>query len=262
MKTKWRQLRRLGMAAVTSLSVSVSVPPPSSATNNQNQSAPTFSGPQTVVLLHGLGRSARNMLILKWRLQARGYDVCNVDYKTRVRSIDEAVDSVLRTLDDCVMPGATIHFVTHSLGGLVLRRLLSRQTFPLAGRAVMLAPPNSGSEIADHFKSLPVAKAVLGPLAAKLGTGPDDLPSQLPIPSIPFAVIAGDQWINPAGPIWLPSPHDGTVSVESTRLSGMDDHLVLPYTHTFIMHPAVVADQIDSFLRVGHFDRSADAASR
>jgi len=88
---------------------------------------------------------------------------------------------------------------------------------------------------------------VRGPLAAQLGTRPEDFPQKLPRPSILFGVIAGDQWINPAGPIWLPPPHDGTVSVESTRLAGMEDHLVPPYTHTFIMNPAVVANQIDHF---------------
>jgi hypothetical protein len=216
---------------------------------------------ETVVLLHGLGRSARNMLILKWRLQARGYRVCNVDYDTRVRVLDEAVGVVAQAVADCVRPHSRIHFVTHSLGGIVLRGLLAHHEFPLAGRAVMLAPPNSGSEIADHFRGIRVVETVLGPLASQLGTRPGDLPSRLPSPSIPFGVIAGNQWINPAGPIWLPPAHDGTVSIESTRLAGMDDHLVLPYSHTFIMNPSVVANQIDHFLRDGRFFRVGDTST-
>ncbi len=224
-----------------------------------NEEADTVNRADTVVLLHGLGRSARNMLILKWRLQARGFHVCNVDYDTRVSALESAIDAVYQSLAECVPPSSRVHFVTHSLGGIVLRGLLARHEFPFAGRAVMLAPPNSGSEIADHFRGVRVANAVLGPLAEQLGTRDEDLPRRLPSPSIPFGVIAGDQWINPAGPLWLPSPHDGTVSVESTRLAGMDDHIVLPYSHTFIMNPAVVANQIDHFLRDGQFDRSADA---
>ena len=222
----------------------------------------TVSSVETVVLLHGLGRSARNMLILKWRLQARGYRVCNVDYDTRVRSLDQAADAVHDSLRTCVRADSRIHFVTHSLGGLVLRALLDRHPVPMAGHAVMLAPPNRGSEIADHVGEFRVTESILGPLAAQLGTQPEDLPQRLPIPPIPFGVIAGDQWINPAGPLWLPAPHDGTVSVASTRLVGMQDHIVLPYTHTFIMNSSAVADQIESFLRAGRFVHRSIADSR
>jgi pimeloyl-ACP methyl ester carboxylesterase len=212
----------------------------------------------TIVLLHGLGRSARNMLIPKWRLQARGYRVCNIGYATRVASVEAAADAVHASLEQSGTDEAPVHFVTHSLGGLVLRALLSRHAVPGTGRAVMLAPPNAGSEIADRLRGSPWTRSILGPLADQLGTRSEDLPSRLPIPSIPFGVIAGDRWINPAGPLWLPAPHDGTVSVASTRLEGMADHIVLPYTHTFIMNPAVVADQIDAFLRQGRFLHPAD----
>ena len=94
---------------------------------------------------------------------------------------------------------------------------------------------------------------MLGPLAAQLGTRDEDLPHALPVPPIPFGVIAGDEWINPAGPLWLPAPHDGTVSVASTRLDGMRDHLVMPYSHTSIVAAGAVAAQVDRFLRHARF---------
>ena len=200
---------------------------------------------QTVVLLHGLGRSAANMLILEWRLEARGYRVCNLGYDTRVARIDEAIEEVYAGILDCPVGEGPLHFVTHSLGGLVMRGLLDRKKIDRLGRAVMLAPPNAGSEIADRLGALGWLDEVMGPLSTQLGTGAGDLPRTLPIPSIPFGIIAGNQWINPAGALWLPEPHDGTVSVASTRLEGMRDHIVLPYTHTFIMNAAPVADQID-----------------
>ena len=210
----------------------------------------------TVVLLHGLGRSPRNMLILKWRLESRGYQVCNIGYDTRVRAIEEAIDEVHDAILACRPRGGRLDFVTHSLGGLVLRGLLERHLVPDVGRAVMLAPPNAGSEIADHLRTLRPLGRIMGPLSVQLGTRDEDLPQRLPTPSIPFGVIAGDQWINPAGPIWLPSPHDGTVSVASTRLQGMQDHIVLPYTHTFIVNAGPVAEQVDRFLLEGRFDPS------
>ncbi len=209
----------------------------------------------TIVLLHGLGRSARNMLILEWRLRAKGYAVCNVDYDTRVGDIDELLMDVGPAVEDCIKGGKSVHFVTHSLGGLVLRALLEAEALPEAGRAVMLAPPNRGSEIADRLRGWGITNTVLGPLAGQLGTRETDLPQRLAAPRIPFGVIAGDRWVNPVGPLWLPAPHDGTVSVASTKLAGMEDHLVVPHTHTFIMNSAHVASQIDAFLRHGRFDR-------
>ena len=212
---------------------------------------------ETVVLLHGLGRSAANMLILEWRLEALGYRVCNVGYDTRVSRIEQAVEQVRQAVVACRRGERALHFVTHSLGGLVLRALLADGELDRLGRAVMLAPPNAGSEIADRLRGRSWLETVMGPLSTQLGTGDDDLPRRLPVPTIPFGVIAGDQWINPIGPLWLPAPHDGTVSVESTRLVGMRDHLVMPYTHTFIMNASPVADQVDTFLRQGRFDRSS-----
>ena len=108
------------------------------------------------------------MLILKWRLQARGYRVCNVDYETRVDVLDRAIDAVERELAERVPSDSRVHFVTHSLGGIVLRGLLARRTLPHAGRALMLAPPNSGSEIADHFRGIRIVNRVRGPLAVQL----------------------------------------------------------------------------------------------
>lgn len=210
---------------------------------------------ETVVLLHGLGRSEANMLVLEWRLAARGYRVCNVGYDTRVARIEQASDAVQAEVARCAADASRLHFVTHSLGGLVLRSLLERHPLPRLGRAVMLAPPNRGSEIADRLEALGWLAPALGPLAPQLGTGPEDLPQRLPAPRIPFGVIAGDRWINPAGPLWLPAPHDGTVSVASTRLDGMRDHIVLPYTHTFIVAAGPVAAQVDTFLRHGRFAR-------
>lgn len=210
---------------------------------------------ETVVLLHGLARSARNMWVLEWRLEALGYRVCNVDYDSRAATFDEVLDAVYEAIQACGEELGTVHFVTHSMGGLVLRGLLDRHPLPSAGRAVMLAPPNAGSEIADWARDQDFFTAAMGPLAGHLGTRPEDLPQRLPPPGIPFGVIAGDYSINPFSSIWLREPHDGTVSVASTRLPGMTDHLVLPHTHTFIMNASDVADQVDAFLRQGRFDR-------
>lgn len=211
-----------------------------------------------VVLLHGLGRSPANMAVLQWRLSRRGFETHNLRYPWRSASIEAAAEAVARRIAERVPADRTLHFVTHSLGGLVLRALLAAHPRDGLGRAVLLAPPNRGSELADRLRGWPGSEWLLGPLAGQLGTGEGDLPQRLPEPSIPYGVIAGDRWLNPLGAWWLAGPHDGTVRVERTRLPGMRDHLVMPHTHTFIMNASRVAEQVEAFLRHGRFRRPAD----
>ena len=218
--------------------------------------AETAPEQESVVLLHGLGRGPWAMKLLEHRLGNAGYRVYNLGYPRRAGSIEETVAEVRRQYVELpIGEGARVHFVTHSLGGLVLRAYLAEHETADLGRVVMLAPPNSGSEIVDALGQWELFRALLGPLSVQLGTGPGDLPATLPYPDCEVGVIAGDRWINPVGVFLLPQPHDGTVSVGRTRLPGMTDHLVVPSTHTFIMNSQLVADQIVAFLRSGRFSR-------
>ncbi len=213
---------------------------------------------ESVVLLHGLGRGPWSMKILELRLEADGFEVFSLEYDSRATSIEDVTASVDRQLRQCCDSSAKVHFVTHSMGGIVLRALL--HDFPVhnAGRAVLLAPPNSGSEIVDKLSQYPLFELLLGPLAPQLGTSSDQLPRMLPPPSIPFGVVAGSHWWNPVGAALLPGASDGTVTVESTRIEGMDDHLVVPNTHSFLMNSPAVAEAASAFLRTGRFPACTD----
>jgi pimeloyl-ACP methyl ester carboxylesterase len=203
------------------------------------------------------------MKLLERRLSDAGYRVHNLGYPRRADSIEEIVEEVhSRYLDCCHRDGGRIHFVTHSLGALVIRAYLADHPPGELGRIVMLAPPNGGSEIVDRFRGWWLFRAILGPMAPQLGTGPDDLPARLPVPSCDVGVIAGNRWINPLGPFVLPPPHDGTVSVDRTHFAGMKDHLVVPQTHTFIMNSTRVAREISCFLHHGRFERRGEDAAR
>lgn len=216
-----------------------------------------------VVLLHGLGRGAWSMRPLAGRLAQAGFRVHNLGYPRRADSI-ETVTAVLQPLFNgcCTQDARRVHFVTHSFGGLVLRSFLSGHPPPNLGRAVMLAPPNRGSQIVDRFGGWRLFRSLMGPLTPRLGTGPGDLPALLPAPECEFGVIAGSRWINPLGPLCLPSPHDGTVSVSQTRLAGMRDHLVVARNHTFMMDSPQVAQQVIHFLNHGKFERPAGGAPK
>jgi len=231
-------------------------------------------GGDSVVLLHGLGRSAAAMEPLAKHLRATGFAVHNLDYP----STDHTPDELVAWLDDalakcCKQTQGALNFVTHSLGGILVRAQLEANRPERLGRVVQIAPPNHGSEIVDSLAGNPLFEVVLGPTgsdlgtgpdsfpnrigASDLGTGPDSFPNRIGAPDYEIGVIAGSESINPVGAVLLPEANDGTVSVESTRLEGAADFIVVEANHTFIMQEPEVADQVVYFLRNGRFDHSS-----
>ena len=238
-------------AAVAALFLLACLTPPHARAEGSASSA----APEAVVLLHGLFRSERSMRPLAARLEAEGYDVHNLDYPSLRGSPDELESEIEAPLAGCCAAAPRLHFVTHSLGGILLRGVLARHEPDNLGRVVMLAPPNHGSELVDLLGDS--LAFVLGPTGRELGTKPESLPNRLPRPDYPLGVIAGTWSINPIGSWVLPGASDGTVSVTSTWLEGMSDFAAVPATHTFILRSAAAADRVVEFLRDGRFEVSA-----
>ena len=217
--------------------------------------APIARGREDVVLLHGLGRSARAMRPLARKLEAAGYRVHNLEYPSTRATPDALVEVLHGEISRCCAWSSRVHFVTHSLGGVMVRAYLAQHPMPQLGRVVMLAPPNHGSEYVDVAGGWRLFQAVLGPTAAQLGTAPTSLPNRLPRADFEVGVIAGTGSLNPLGPAFIHGLNDGTVSVASTQLTGMSDWIELPVSHTFIMRNAEATRQTIAFLRAGHFAR-------
>jgi pimeloyl-ACP methyl ester carboxylesterase len=208
-----------------------------------------------VVLLHGLARTERSMKALEARLSAEGYGVINVGYPSRSATAEALAEKVVpEAVAECLRNGAgKIHFVTHSMGGILVRYYLSSHTLPRLGRVVMLAPPNSGSEAVDTLRDNFVFKWMNGPAGRQLGTGSDSLTKQLGPVNFELGVIAGDRSVNLILSRLIPGPDDGKVSVTATEVNGMKDHIVIHATHPFIMKNRQVIDQTVFFLKEGEF---------
>ena len=216
----------------------------------------------SVILLHGMGRTHRSMAKMARRFFAEGYTVVNLDYPSTEAGIENLSRGIVaETVDRCRSenPEAPIHFVTHSLGGILVRHYLQNHSLPPDSRVVMLSPPNQGSEIADDLKEFPPYRWIMGPAGQQLGTASDSVPNRLRTIDIPVGVIAGDRSLEPWFSARIPGPDDGKVSVERARLPGMADFLVVHRSHGFIMNDPEVIDQTIHFLRHGRFWREGDS---
>jgi pimeloyl-ACP methyl ester carboxylesterase len=212
---------------------------------------------ERVVLLHGLARSASSMSRMAKALERAGFDVCNVSYPSRKHAIEElAVDFVGSAVLACFpKDDQPVHFVTHSLGGVILRQLAASGVDIRFGRIVMLSPPSEGSEIVDKFADWWMFRKLNGPAGSELGTGVDSVPLRLGATSLDVGVITGDRSVNWILSTFIPGQDDGKVSVSRARLNGMHDFLVVHSSHPFIMRNAVAIDQTMCYLEHGQFER-------
>ncbi len=214
---------------------------------------------EVVVLLHGLARNSSSMSRLARSLESAGYRVCNLSYPSRKHPIEKLTNEFVAAKVRACVSGATlpVNFVTHSLGGIIVRQLAASAPDIKIGRVVMLSPPNHGSEVVDKLGGLFLFRLVNGPAGQELGTDSHSVPRSLGEPSFDLGIITGNRSFNPLLSRLIPGEDDGKVSLESAKLAAMKDFLVIASSHPFIMKNREAIEQTVYFLRNGAFVRPA-----
>jgi pimeloyl-ACP methyl ester carboxylesterase len=213
---------------------------------------PTRDG---VVLLHGMSRTSRSFGKMQAALEAVGFATLNQDYASRRKALEALAEDIHPAIAGFANGiDGSVHFVCHSMGGLLARVYLARYRPQRLGRVVMLGTPNGGSEIADRLKAFSAYRAFFGPAGQQLGTLRDAAINSI-LPSVDYSVgiIAGNRSIYPISSVVLPKPHDGRVSVGNTGIDGMAGHIVVGTSHPWLVRNREAIAQTIAFLSDGRF---------
>ncbi|HOO71362.1 MAG TPA: alpha/beta hydrolase [Spirochaetota bacterium] len=210
-----------------------------------------------VVILHGIAKGPSSMKHMEGYLARRGFTVINDGYPSTDYPVQVLAETYLaKTLKECPpKSGRKVHFVTHSLGSVVLRYYLKGHVVENMGRVVMLAPPGSGSSAADFYMDVSLVRLFLGPALEQIGTGKKSIIPALGPLNVDTGVIAGTSTIDPFTSLIIPGEDDGRVSVEEARIDNMKDYITVSGSHTFIMDSAEVMEQTCHFLQNGSFKK-------
>jgi pimeloyl-ACP methyl ester carboxylesterase len=186
---------------------------------------------------------------------AAGLATLNIGYASRRKTLEALADDIHPAIQRFAeATGGSIHFVGHSMGGLLARVYLAKYRPRRLGRVVMLGTPNGSSEIADRLKEFSPYRAWFGPAGQQLGTIRDaNISAMLPPVDYPVGIIAGNRSVYPVASAFLPKPNDGRVSVENTKLDGMAEHIVIGVSHPWLPRSPMAIKQTIAFLRDGRF---------
>lgn len=207
-----------------------------------------------IIVLHGIFRTHRSMRKLANFLEKNGFDVLNLGYpstKHPIESIANIIHPRIAAFAESI-PGK-VHFVGYSMGGLVIRAYLHRYKPQNLGRVVMIGTPNQGSEVADFLKNRKLYCTLYGPAGQQLITDQSGFAHHFGETDYEVGVIAGNRPVDLISSRIIGKANDGKVSIDSTKLTGMKDHVIVPSSHTFFPSNRQMIQQTVAFLKHGKF---------
>lgn len=208
---------------------------------------------ELVVLLHGILCSTSSMRKLQRHLQAEGYAVLNIDYPSVKHQIHELAATISTQIQRACIESSKVHLVGFSMGGLIIRALLHDYAIKPLGRVVMIGTPNHGSEVADALHKFWLYETMYGPAGQQLITDQKVVNWWHDKMDYELGIIAGDLSLFGGGWWMIQSNNDGLVSVESTKIEGMRDHVTVPCLHALLPTHNDVIGYTSAFLRHGRF---------
>jgi pimeloyl-ACP methyl ester carboxylesterase len=206
-----------------------------------------------VVLLHGIARSSASMNKIEHFMTQNGYSVLNLNYPSTEQPLESLVEHIHPNISRHAKAHRQIHFITHSMGGLLARAYLHKYKPENLGRVVMLSPPNKGSEIADLLQKNFLYQQFYGSAGQQLITDQSTFEDILGEVDYELGIIAGTQSIAPISSLLIPHDDDGKVSLQRMRVKGMDDYKEISSTHTFIMKNKKAKNLALRFIQTGRF---------
>lgn len=220
---------------------------------------------ETVILLHGIIRNHFDMMLLEKRMKKEGYACINIKYPSTKYSIEALAEQINAQLeqDENYTGADKVHFVVHSMGGLITRHILARHRPVNMGSVIMLGTPNKGSEMADYLAEHKYLASpfhyIFGPSASQLRTAHKHFEDE--VIDFPLGIIASDASLNPIGKQVFGAPNDTLVSIESTKIEGMNDHIIIPSPHALMMFDPRIINQVVAFLKNGKFNHQDTPSS-
>ena len=200
-----------------------------------------------MVLIHGLWMTGREMILLERRLQKDRFRTCLFSYSTMHDDLEQSAEELFEFVRS--LNSERVHFVCHSLGGLVLNKMLTRHKMGWLGRAVLLGSPLAGNRVANMMKKSSIGEILIGRKLGSLSKGCEQWPDGYEI-----GVIGGTLNIG-AGLLFggWKYPGDGVVALDEIEVPGVKDVFRIRTTHMGLVFSAVCARQTSCFLKNGCF---------
>ena len=209
---------------------------------------------KTIVLIHGIHGERSDLSLLNEKLQQKGFKTYNFHYPSTKYPIEKLSSNYLKPfLAKLNSQNQSISFLTHSMGGILLRHYLYKNKDIDIEKIIMLAPPNKGSDLVDIFGNNFIFKKRYGPAGQQIGT---DLEQNLHLSNLEeykVGIIAGDKTDHPYFSIFIPGKDDGKVALTNTFIDSDFDFLIVPCGHETILKSKIVLRAVDNYLKKGEF---------